>query len=52
MVDGQQMISEQRMREILVELQQTWLKEYKQSREKMLVELTEKVQFNIIKLKY
>nr|CAD2188839.1 unnamed protein product [Meloidogyne enterolobii] len=42
-IDGQQMISEQRMREILVELQQTWLKEYKQNREKLLVELTEKL---------
>jgi len=38
------MISEQGMREILVELQQTWLKQYKLDREKLLVDLTEKVE--------
>lgn len=39
----QQWVLDERMKRMLMDLQRHWLNDYQQSREKMLVEMTEKV---------
>lgn len=41
----QQWVLDERMKRMLMDLQRHWLNDYQQSREKMLVEMTEKVNF-------
>ena len=44
MGDGDGWMLDERMKRMVLDLQRHWLTDYQQSREKLLVEMTEKVQ--------